>query len=80
MYKDLAETLGVEMAVSFHSHFKGLQITFPIRLLSKEFVLRQLEEEFTGDNLKVLARKYGYSERWIRKLIYEMNEEEIENE
>lgn len=60
------------MAIRFHNHFRGLQLTFPVRLLSREFVRKQLKCEFNGCNLKELSRKYDYSERWIRKIIEEI--------
>lgn len=60
---------GVDVAIGIYRHFKGLQISFPVKLLSKEFVLKQIKKEYTGQNLKYLASKYEYSERWVRKLL-----------
>lgn len=69
IYKDIAENINIETAVVLYKHYKGLQVTFPVRLFSKEFVIERLKEEYNGKNLKELAIKYEYSERWIRSLI-----------
>ncbi|WP_242985451.1 Mor transcription activator family protein [Vallitalea okinawensis] len=71
IYKDMAEILGVEVTLLIYKHYKGLQVTFPTRLLSKDYVKELIRQEFDGRNTKELARKYEYSERWIRKIIAE---------
>ncbi len=76
IYKEIADAFDVDTAEKFHMHFKGLQLTFPIRLISKTYVLKRLKKEFTGENLRVLSLKYGYSERWIRTMITEKSMEE----
>lgn len=69
IYKDMAELLGVEVTLMVFNHYKGLQVTFPTRILSKSYVKEQIKKEFDGSNTKQLARKYDYSERWIRQII-----------
>jgi Mor family transcriptional regulator len=71
IYKDMAEVLGVQVVMKIYKNYKGLQITFPIRLLSSEYVKREVTKEYDGTNTKLLARKFEYSERWIRKMIKE---------
>lgn len=71
IYREIAEEFGIDVALKFYDQFKGLQITFPVRLLCKQYVTEQLRKEYNGRNLKELARKYSYSERWIRSIIYE---------
>jgi Mor family transcriptional regulator len=68
IYKDIAENFGVEIAFMIFNHYKGLQVTFPTRFLAKEYVKERIRIESDGKNIKTLARKYGYSERWIREL------------
>ena len=48
---------------------KGLQITFPTRFFSKEYIEKKILEEYDGANVKKLAIKFGYSERWVRSII-----------
>lgn len=69
IYKDIAENLGVEIARLFYIHYKGLQVTFPVRFLSKEYIQDQIFKEYNGSNTRTLARKYEYSERWIREIV-----------
>ncbi|SNT19221.1 Mor transcription activator family protein [Anaerovirgula multivorans] len=69
IYKDIANDLGVEMALLIFNHYRGLQITFLTRLLCTEYVRKQVSIEYNGSNIKELSLKYSYSERWIRKMI-----------
>lgn len=67
-YKDLANLLGVDAVLKIHSAYRGQQITFPVELFSKEFIALQIVNEYNGHNVKQLATKFGYSEKWIRKI------------
>lgn len=69
VYKEIAEEFGLDIAIKFYSSFKGLNITFPMKFYNRNHVLQQIIEEFNGQNYKELARKYGYSDRWIRKIL-----------
>ncbi|SHJ74858.1 Mor transcription activator family protein [Dethiosulfatibacter aminovorans DSM 17477] len=69
VYKDIADNISMDVAVKFHENFGGLQITFPKHFYSTEYVVNQIKNEFTGNNFRELAKKYNYSERWIRELI-----------
>ncbi len=71
VYKDFANYLGMEMALKLYQHYKGLQITFPQRFLSRDYVRKQVLVEHDGTNSKELARKYGYTERVIRDWLTE---------
>ena len=68
VYQDMVENLGVEVTKRVHKYYNGQQVTFPMRLYSKKYVLERLKE-YDGTNLKALSRELGYSERWIRHLI-----------
>lgn len=50
---------------------KGSQINFPTRLFSKEFVLEEALKAYDGtsESINLIATKYSYSERTIRKLL-----------
>ena len=56
VYNEIANTLGIEAAVKLYSTYRGQQITVA---------------EYDGKNVRQLATKYGYSEKWIRKMIKE---------
>lgn len=70
-YSELANLLGIEAVLKIHSAYRGQQITFPVHLFSKEFLKKQIVDEYNGYNIKQLATKYGYSEKWIRKILKE---------
>lgn len=69
IYKEFAEVLGFEVTQLIFKYFKGLQVTFPTKLLSKNYVEKKVVEEYNGSNMKELAREYNYSERWVRQVI-----------
>lgn len=65
-----------EDILMMHQAYKGLQVTFPKRLYSKYHVREKIISEYNGSSLKELSKRYGYSERWIRQMIKERNEED----
>jgi hypothetical protein len=77
VYQDMVENLGVEVTKKVHKYYNGQQVTFPMRLYSKKYVLERLKE-YDGTNLKALFRELGYSERWLRHLI-EITKDEKNN-
>ena len=42
---------------------------FPLELFSRDFIASQIVAEYNGYNVKDLATKYGYTEKWIRKIL-----------
>ena len=68
-YNDFANLLGIDAVIKIHSSYRGQQITFPVQLFSKEFISKQIVDEYDGGNVKQLATKFGYSEKWIRKIL-----------
>lgn len=71
VYAEIYEKFGEEFARKIHIFFKGQQVTFPIRLYSKDYVIRYIQENYNGTNLKQLSRELNYTERWIKSLINE---------
>ena len=69
IYNELANLLGIDAVLKIHSMYRGQQITFPVELFSKEFIAKQIVCEYNGYNIKQLATKFGYSEKWIRKIL-----------
>ncbi|MBQ6570090.1 MAG: Mor transcription activator family protein [Clostridia bacterium] len=76
IYSDIADLLGVDAALKFYGNFRGQQITFPVKFFTKEFIEAQITKEYDGHNIKQLATKFGYSEKWIRKIIKEKTRKE----
>lgn len=70
LYAEFAKVLDVESAKKIFEHFKGQQVVFPQRLYTREFLEESLYEQYkSGAKIRELAREYGYSDRYIRKLL-----------
>lgn len=65
VYRDLIRIIGFENTLKVYSHYNGQQLSFPKRLYSKAYVERKVVEEYDGTNIKQLAKKYSYTERWV---------------
>ena len=71
VYEQMSEIIGFDNVVKLYENFKGSQINFPTRLFSKEFVLQEALKTYDGtsESINLIATKYSYSERTIRKLL-----------
>ncbi len=72
-YYSLAKNMGIEIAIKIAKIFQGSQIYFP--KLEKACSPKRKElikKEFNGYNFAELAKKYGYTERWIREICTDM--------
>ncbi len=69
IYSEIADLLGVECALQIHSKYRGTQMFFPVELFGKDFIVSQIVSEYDGKNIPQLAPKYGYTEKWIRKIL-----------
>ena len=76
VYSELANLLGIDAVLKIHSAYRGQQMSFPVQLFSKDFLKKQIVKEYDGYNVKQLATKYGYSEKWIRKILKEHIDQE----
>ncbi|MFT3952027.1 MAG: Mor transcription activator family protein [Oscillospiraceae bacterium] len=65
IYKELIELIGFENTLKICSQFGGQQLSLPKRLYSKDYVECKVVEEYNGTNIKQLAKKYSYTERWV---------------
>ena len=68
-YNDIANLLGIDAALKLHAAYRGQQITFPVQLFTRDFIVAQIINEYNGYNIKQLATRFGYSEKWIRKIL-----------
>lgn len=69
IYKEIADNLGMDVAMDIYKMFKGQQITFPVRFLNPARIQRIIIQEYDGTNIKALATKYNYSEKTVRRII-----------
>ncbi len=68
-YSELAAVLGIDAVLQIHAKYRGTQMFFPVELFSREFIISQIINEYDGFNIRELATKYGYTEKWVRKIL-----------
>ena len=71
VYEEISEKLGMDTAMEIYRMFKGQQISFPMRFFNPAKIQQMIVREYDGSNLKILAVKYGYSEKSVRRIIKE---------
>lgn len=71
VYREVSEALGMDAAMKIYQMFKGQQITFPTRFFNPSKIRQIIVQEYDGTNIRLLAIKYGYSEKTVRRIIKE---------
>ena len=74
VYRRLAGEIGLEDTLRVYALFAGRQINFPQKLFLRPYIVAQIQAEYTGKNVRELAERYEYSERWIREIVQERPE------
>ena len=69
IYKELSDEIGFDNTERVYNMFKGTQVSFPVNMYSSDYLHCKIASEYNGQNIKQLAKKYGYSERTIRRII-----------
>ena len=69
VYAEVADAVGIDIAYELFKHFRGQQLVFPLKFYSSEFMNNQIREEYNGKNVRMLAKKYGYSESRVRQIL-----------
>ena len=75
VYKEISERLGLEVTMEIYHMFKGQQISFPVRFFNSKKIQQLIIQEYDGTNIRMLAKKYNYSEKTVRKIIKESVDE-----
>ncbi|AJO75226.1 hypothetical protein ACPZ2A_12555 [Lactiplantibacillus plantarum] len=65
-YQTLSDLVGVEQMIKLYDSYCGGMFRFPNHLYKAKFVIGKIVQEFDGNNANLLARKFGYSEQWLR--------------
>ena len=75
--RQIAEIIGVEAYLKLTRVFGGttIYIAKAEEIIKRADRDRQIREEFDGSNYAQLAVKYGLTEVWIRKIVYDKAEE-----
>ena len=74
IYEEICELIGEETMVRIYEEFKGMQVSFPSKLYTKEYVMEEIEKRYDGSNAKELAREYNYTVKYFNQLIKESQE------
>lgn len=74
-YKELSQLIGEENTIKLFKEYRGTQLAFPMRLVSRESVKQIIKESYPTQTINELAIQTGYSERNIRHLIKEIQTE-----
>ncbi|KJW13995.1 Mor transcription activator family protein [Levilactobacillus spicheri] len=74
-YHGLSELVGVEDMVKIYQQYKGMQITIPTHLYDRKLAAKRVATEYNGHNQQFLARKYGYSQKWVQRILHENNQD-----
>ncbi|HIW72447.1 MAG TPA: hypothetical protein H9875_07475 [Candidatus Levilactobacillus faecigallinarum] len=73
-YRGLSELVGVEDMFKIYQAYKGMQITIPTHLYDRKLAAQKVVQAYNGHNQQILARKYGYSQKWIQRTLRENQE------
>ena len=66
----VAETVGLEMAVTLMQHMGGITLSIP-KLGMKKVAIRVIQKQYNGSNGKRLALKLGVTERFVSQVANE---------
>ena len=75
VYREISEVLGTDTAMEMYRMFRGQQISFPVRFFNPECIRQKIIEEYDGKNIGMLAKKFDYSEKTVRRIIKKSIEE-----
>jgi Mor family transcriptional regulator len=73
VFEELEEAVGTEVADHLADLYSGSNLYIPRRVISARKYRRIRQEYKDGADYRGLARRYGYSERHVRRIIHEKN-------
>ena len=76
VYREISEKMGIDVAMELYQMFKGQQICFPTRFFNPAKIHKIIVKEYDGTNVRLLATKYNYSEKTIRRIIKDSLQEQ----
>lgn len=71
VYREISEIMGTDGAIAIYEMYKGQQISFPVHLFSSKRIYHNIIKEYDGTNTRELSKRYGYSEKTVRRIIKE---------
>ena len=70
IYQEVVEIVGEDLISQIYERFHGMEVSMPSRLYSIEYVIELAAKEDPSE-WKEIARKYGYNEKYLKRLILE---------
>lgn len=71
-YKRISSLIGLENTLILANEFQGMNVYFAkLDSTIKSVRDRRIREEYNGNNMKDLARRFGLTETWIRQILSE---------
>lgn len=64
--------VGSKNMVKIFECYRGVQVILPLHLYNREAAKQQIVKRYDGTNQAELTRLYGYSERWTRAILRNM--------
>jgi len=77
VYRELEKVIGLDATLNLFKEYRGMQLNLPIRLISRSYMLEVLRNEYTGYNKQELARRFGYSQRSVERMLREIKNEKM---
>lgn len=74
LYAELAEIVGEKNVKEIYKRFQGLEVSFPMRLYSPDYVVSIALEKEGKEELREIAKEYGYNEKYLKRL---MNQKKV---
>lgn len=69
-YRELDDLVGEEAMLNIYQQYKGMQISIPTHLYDRKLASQKIITEYNGCNKQALARKYGYSQKWVQRVLH----------
>lgn len=74
LYAELAEIVGEKNVEEIYKRFQGLEVSFPMRLYSPDYVVSIALEKEGKEELREIAKEYGYNEKYLKRLMNQKKE------
>ena len=74
LYAELAEIVGEKNVKEIYKRFQGLEVSFPMRLYSPDYVVSIALEKEGKEELREIAKEYGYNEKYLKRLMNQKRE------
>lgn len=75
-YRSLSELVGTEAMLRIYEQYRGTQLTIPVHLYDRKLAAERVREQFNGHNQQELSRRYGYSQKWVYKVLRKESKED----